>query len=246
MDNKVLLTHGDSFTWGYQPNNGDPLENPFPKLLAQKLNFDLVNCALYSLSNQTICRELLHFLPKYKDNVFLVVGWTNVNRNEWFSEETKEWNSLVTQDKRIVWEMKSFLHDLYETLKCIKLIQYYCESNNIPYLFFNTFPNDFKVKDETLIIKKQPYTKNSTFEYGSIISRTIFENYEEYKNYNLDSFVDLIDTKYFCDEIFWDYVLKDEQKYTFMPNDGHPNESGHSIWADYLFNKINRLEMLDG
>ena len=54
----------------------------------------------------------------------------------------------------------------------------------------------------------------------------------------LETIIDYSD-KLYCDNIFWEEIERQGLDYSFMPDDGHPNERGHEFWANYLKEVIN-------
>ena len=44
----------------------------------------------------------------------------------------------------------------------------------------------------------------------------------------------LLDKKFCSKKIFWNVIEKKMGRdYSFMPDDGHPNQQGHEYWAKY-------------
>jgi hypothetical protein len=248
---KILLTHGDSFSIGYCPieyesfiNDEHRVKN-WPEYLSENIDYKLKNLAVSSYSNDTIFRETFETIQKHKkDNLFVVIGWTSTVREEIYDRDTNEWVNSSKGNKNFhakgdIYDLrtKSYFADLIRSLKLILLLHYYCESNDIPHLFFNTFDSEFYFDDDKL--------KSIDFSPFGLLSVT---NIRE-----LSYFMNNIDTTYFCNENMFEHlrILEDgsmdysrKTKYTFMPHDGHPTELGQKTWAQYLYNYIKEKNIL--
>lgn len=79
--NKKMNCLGDSITWGYIPDVGTQMENPYPKLLKERLG--LAECRNYGISGSTLCQSAyspmsVRFLDMNDDaDIISVFGGTN-------------------------------------------------------------------------------------------------------------------------------------------------------------------------
>ncbi len=245
---KILLTHGDSFSIGYCPIEHESFINDehrvknWPEYLSENIDYKLKNLAVSSYSNDTIFRETFETIQKHKkDNLFVVIGWTITNRMEIYDVDAKEWvnsskgnKNFHGDDDILDLRTKSYFADLIRSLKLILLLHYYCESNDIPHLFFNTFDSEFYFANGKLkCMELEPLSKINIQE--------------------LSYFTNNIDTTYFCNENMFEHLrileggsmdYSRKTKYTFVPIDGHPTELGQKTWAQYLYNYIKEKNIL--
>ena len=239
---KILVAHGDSFTRG----SGFPvidgkhqridIEKPWPKLLAKDLGMECINFGKEGVSNGGIARDLLCYLSQTKENfedLFLVVGWTNYIREEFYNDKINGWDAtsdfsnLTLKDYVTFW--KTDENDYRKTMINKLAIQNYLKLHNIPYLFFDTFKDRLDAKDGWI--------------YENIIDgvHTICDIIESNSYFPLNEMENkLIDHELYCDTVFWDEIEEMGWDYSFMPDDGHPNEKGHEHWTNYL------KEVIDG
>tara|TARA_R100001594_G_scaffold44206_3_gene76519 strand:+ start:36 stop:800 length:765 start_codon:yes stop_codon:yes gene_type:complete len=241
---KILVSHGDSFTQGvgFPVIDGKTkrveLENNWSSLLAKKYEMRCINLGQEGKSNEGIARDLLYYFSKTEinfDNFFVVIGWTNYIREEFYEERNNSWCSQTNfrehdTMKDYVTYWKTPENDYRKTIISKLVIQNYLKLHKIPYLFFDTFNNDFREEDRKY---------NPTIGYrddNSLVSVITSSSY-----YPLGDFKDqLLDKKFYDNKIFWDEIEKMGWDYSYMPDDGHPNEIGHEHWANYL------KEVIDG
>ena len=90
-----LFTHGDSNTYG-----SELVENkPWPVLLSNKLECDVENFAKPGFSNDRIIRDTIGYVTNNlnkSDNLIVIIGFTEMSRTEFFSDELKSWISIET------------------------------------------------------------------------------------------------------------------------------------------------------
>lgn len=137
--NKKLVAHGCSFTYGCELE--DPNTSAFPILIGNKLNYDVDNLAIPGTSNEHILKDIVN----YKDNIdLLLVCWTCETRFELgnFKGDVEKfgWNLVkpvmnktlnkVLTTEYLNWDF--FIEKMYHQHV---MLQTYCESKNIPYVF---------------------------------------------------------------------------------------------------------------
>jgi len=220
LENKrVLVAHGDSFTQGvgYPKKKRIDIENPWPKLLAKNLGMECVNLATEGISNEFIARDILLYLTDRDNNtdIFVIIGWTAIEREEFYNDKKNEWFTITNWGesylKNYVTNLKTVENDFRKSMMSKIAIQNFLKINDIFYLFFDTF----------LLEKWMLNEKMGGHSFHSPFSIKELEN-------------KLIDHKLYCDNIFWEEIEKMGWDYSYMPEDGHPNERGHEFWANYL------------
>lgn len=150
----ILVAGGDSFIWGSEladsPNGGPTgfSNSTFPALLAQQSAMDYVCAAYPGNANNAISRMSINALAKIEQDKFLLVQWTYPQRREFrFNDKWISINSWHTSqpefsESYFKWTGNNEYYEIYSVLKEILMLQYYCISNNISYLF-TTADNHF-------------------------------------------------------------------------------------------------------
>tara|TARA_R100000008_G_C3538551_1_gene143482 strand:+ start:87 stop:854 length:768 start_codon:yes stop_codon:yes gene_type:complete len=246
---KILVSHGDSFTHGvgFKLVEGKSiridLERPWPILLSEKYNMECINFGKEGISNATIARDLLYYFSTTKNNfedLVVVVGWTNPSREDFYEKESNTWTTQSNFNdqqtlKDYVTYWKTFENDHIKTIIGRLAIQSYLKLHNIPYLFFDTFRYQVEEKYKNW---SPTINRNDT--------KSIIDTIGNNSYYPLGGFNDrLIDKEFYTEKVFCDEIFKldetvGEGTYSFLPDDGHPNEKGHEHWANYL------KEVIDG
>jgi lysophospholipase L1-like esterase len=75
----LLYTIGDSFTYGVEL--GEPEKQAWPRLVADRLGYELVNLANPGASNDYIIRTTVEFLKTHSPDV-AIIAWTTPHRLE--------------------------------------------------------------------------------------------------------------------------------------------------------------------
>ena len=241
---KILVSHGDSFTQGvgFKLVDGESiridLEKPWPVFLSEKYNMECINFGKEGISNETITRDLLYYFSTTKNNfedLVVVVGWTNPSREDFYEKESNTWTTQSNFNdqktlKDYVTYWKTFENDHRKTIMGKLAIQSYLKLHNIPYLFFDVFNH---VVEEGYKNWSPVINRNDT---KSIMGAIGSNSY-----YPLGKFNDkLIDKEFYTEKKFWVEISNMDWSYSFLPDDGHPNEKGHEYWANYL------KEVIDG
>jgi hypothetical protein len=92
---KRLIAFGDSFIFGSElsdqsATNIIPSKLTWPALLAQQFNLDYSCMARPSASNAEILRRLLHYSKFLTAEDTVVIGWTYMERTEFYNERINE------------------------------------------------------------------------------------------------------------------------------------------------------------
>jgi hypothetical protein len=153
----ILYVNGDSNSAGAELLDK---KLSWPALLAQRLNFQLLNLAQSGASNDRILRTTQEFLNTNTKNIFVIIGWTSWEREEWLYQNNyydvnasgyqhlpegiiQQYKQWVTQQNDLARKTKSKQHHerIYELHQ--KLTQ-----KQIPHLFFNALM-PFQHPDQT-------------------------------------------------------------------------------------------------
>jgi hypothetical protein len=217
---KQLITVGDSFTYGEELADRTVA---WPQLLANKLNYSLVNLGLPSASNDKILRKTIDCIVNEPLVDLVVIGWSNIGRSEhadefgyydvWpgyqgnlFKQDNTNWrNELVDYVSR--YHNSEAIH--LKFLQQIILLQRYLESMGIQYVMLNIVQNE--------------YYKKRTFP-GHL-------NY--HKQINKDTFLGFNESGM----LEWTYGCA-------KGPGGHFLEQGHEIVADRIYEHIGNLGWL--
>lgn len=208
----ILYVNGDSNSAGAEMLDK---KQAWPVLLAQKLDCSLINVARSGASNDRILRTTQEFLANKPRNVFVVIGWTSWEREEWIyhgnyynvnaSGHTQlpeaimpDYKQWVTQqnDQERKFKSQQFHKKIY--LLHQQLIQ-----AHIPHLFFNAL---------------MPF------------------QHEENQNWN-----DCYLGPYENDLSYYWYLKK--QGFEPTPHN-HYLETAQKFWADVLSNYIEKKQLL--
>ena len=151
-----LLTVGDSFTYGEELADRT---NAWPQVLANKINYELVNLGQPSASNDKILRKTLDYLT-FNTVELVVIGWSNIGRSEhadefgyydvWpgyqgnlFRQDGSNWRSdLVDYVSR--YHSAEAIHRKY--IQQVILLQSYFKQRGIRYVMLNIVQNEYYKK----------------------------------------------------------------------------------------------------
>ena len=151
-----LLTVGDSFTYGEELSDRT---QSWPQKLANRINYELLNLALPSASNDKILRRTLDYLATESADL-VVIGWSNIGRSEhadefgyydvWpgyqgaiFARDGFDWrNQLVDYVSR--YHNSEAIHRKF--LQQVILLQSYLKLRNINYVMCNIVQNEYYKK----------------------------------------------------------------------------------------------------
>jgi hypothetical protein len=151
-----LLTIGDSFTYGEELSDRN---QAWPQLVANKIDYEMINLGQPGASNDKILRTTLdHLTVTYADLV--IVGWSNIGRSEhadefgyydvWpgyqgnlFKQDGSTWrNDLVDYVSR--YHNSDAIHKKF--IQQVILLQSYFKIKNIRYVMLNIVQNEYYKK----------------------------------------------------------------------------------------------------
>jgi len=151
----ILFSNGCSFLTN-RPKDG--VDTYTTKILAEKYNEPLVSFAMGGRGNDRISFTTKVWLESHKlDKHFAVIGWSSANRNDYVTGDNHKkgripqtdltWRTWKTLDnisfvrKNTGWDIENnatmrFLDTVFD-------LQNYFEMRRIPYVMYNSLPNDF-------------------------------------------------------------------------------------------------------
>lgn len=266
---RKLIVIGDSWTYGSEirdpnlpesvkdwdkENDGYRLPKIWPTKLTNLMGYDeCINLSYPAASNDRSVRVLVqwltqeYFLPKKPtDEIFVIIGLTSPERKDFFYEDlsTDErfWITLWPMWKHKYWHEP--INELSETyVKYFWNPEEYTNRYVNQLLYLQSLLNSYGVKH---MMFQAFYQRMDTG-----ISRWTDQPYvRDYTSMNDKMVWDLIDPVRFVNKdsgihSFHNYITnKDEtedKKIALL--DMHPSETGHTWWAEYLFEyiKLNNL-----
>jgi len=207
----ILYVNGDSHSYG---NNVKNRSKTFASLLAQALDFELVNSAKSGASNDRIIRTTRDYLLDNRPDL-VIIGWSTWEREEWeYQGQFYDVNSyhgaipesLITKYKN--WVIEQTSETLIKKSQQIheKIYKLHCEliEKQIPHVFFNCMYNFFEIKNQ------QEWNNSYVGPYENNLSY-----YWYLKNQNF------VTDKWY-----------------------HFDEDGHWAWADFLIGYIKENKLL--
>jgi len=236
---KKLWTFGCSFTADFYPVGyehipstydeykkfkGGTLPDVWPTILAEKLNYDVRNCAVGGSSNYNILKQFINVIDNINDGDILIFGWTQlvrfcaVNELEYRMIEMlprQSYDVNVGYSKTTIDEiLVNRSHPLWaeEIQNWIKFINDYCRLKNVEVFHWNSdtliFDMDSKfIEDKKYILPpKENHLKTTSMIH--------------YFSYSLGS------------------PLTIKQETENKVNDLHLGEIGHIKQAEYFYNHI--------
>ena len=208
----LLFTVGDSFTYGLELP--DPNRQAWPRLLADKLGYCLINDGRPGVGNEYVVRKTIQAVAEHKP-ALVVVAWTSCGRQEHADE----------QGVYDIWPgCSSRVFDADPNLQYRKeLIKYITMHNNNAHEY-NRWMRQ--------IILLQSFLQSQQIDY---IMCSAFDNQDRFGKYwkHNQGYYDLIDDSRF---VGWPREGFVEWAYgTPHGPGGHPLEQGHQRIAEKLY-----------
>ena len=151
----ILFSNGCSFL---TPRPKDGVDTFVSKIIAENYNEELFNIAMGGRGNTRISFSTKVWCEQNKDkDVFAVIGWSSAVRNDYITDDGWKkgripgteltWRTWKTLDnvsfirKNKGWDIENnlamnFLENVFD-------LQNYFERKRIPYVMYNSLPNDF-------------------------------------------------------------------------------------------------------
>ncbi len=155
----ILFSNGCSFLTNRPADGVDTFTT---KILAERYDMPLVNFAMGGRGNDRISFTTKVWLERHKrDSYFAVIGWSSSNRNDYITNDGHKkgrmpqtdltWRTWKTLDNvsfirnKKGWDIEhnltmNFLDNVFD-------LQNYFERRSIPYVMYNSLPNDFTQKN---------------------------------------------------------------------------------------------------
>jgi len=251
-----LIACGDSWVWGYElvdPEvqtvpisevENDPynihfepanlayrLKHRYVNLLADKMNAEVIDLSKTAGSNQRIVHDLLIWLSqnerfnnKNNKDLFVTIGWTSPVRDYFYSDKDKKWIDFgpwidnIHLNKDIKNAFKEYTTHLYSMkkqyilyIKNVILLEHTLKNLGINYIMHQAFYDNEHWEKET---------DSSNFGALTVEERKIFDQVDDIR------FVKKHSSLY---KLF----NPDYKQYMYK---WHPNEKGHKLIAEYLYN----------
>lgn len=230
----ILVAGGDSFIWGSElkdsPHagpNGYSL-NTYTALLAKEFNMEYVCAAYPGNANNAISRMSINALSEIKEDKLLLVQWTFPQRSEFrFENQWISINSWHTEQAEFSQQYFKYAgnneyYEVYSTLKEILFLQYFCQTNSIPYLFL-TADNHFYYHEN--------YERSQDISIESLYKQIIWDHWFFFPKGNKE-----YETQ--TPRGFYQWAV--ENKYT-LGTQQHPLEEAHYDAAKLIQEKFNEL-----
>lgn len=223
----------------------------WPKILSEKYNVQVLNEALGAASNKRMVRTTVDFLQNYKgdyEKLFVVLGWTTVDRNELYLEEGEKKGWILFNSTQPVsthgaswlhgfskdfvkavdnWQ-KDYLLDIYTGYERyhqffleMYLMKNLLENLKIKYVFFNSLRwRNFGF----------PWTRTPDFNP----EKEFQDKIKLLKCKNLFNLRDSDDSE----NVMEMFCLKNNMP---MAKDHHTMVVGHRAWAEHLYTEIKKI-----
>jgi hypothetical protein len=247
-------------------NDNYRLPRIFTTKLANKLNAESINLARPADDNQSICNRTISYITENyignglsTNNLFVVIGWSSPERAcFWYKDETRngkhiiwpslQWHDTPSQKKfwelyvTYFWNKEEYIPRFVDT---VLRFQNFCSEHNIKHVMFNAFYQG----GGSGCTRSQSTDINIEKELSSLLmdryEYTIGDQRFSKTSSHLPIWKTINDKTYYC---------KDHEKNSFKtfiydrlerPFAGdHPSEEGHTLWADELYNYINKYNLL--
>ena len=150
-----LLSNGCRFL---TPRNKDGVDTFTTKILAEDYNLDLVNLAMGGRGNTRVSFSTKVWCEQNRnEDIFAVIGWSSAVRNDYITDDGWKkgripgteltWRTWKTLDnvsfirRNKGWDIENnltmnFLDNVFD-------LQNYFERKQIPYVMYNSLPNEF-------------------------------------------------------------------------------------------------------
>lgn len=250
-----------------EENDSYRIPRIFSSYLKEKMDADIINLSWPADDNGTILNRIITFITKEyinknipTDDLFVIVGWSSPERNFfWYKDDKMShrfrlWPQVPlfeNEAQKDFWELYvSYLWNPEEYIPryVMNVIQFqnFCKVNNIKWLCFNSFyqtPNKCPLEWKNLDVKNNLISlKLDSASYHD-------SNYENRKYHSFEylSLWNLVDNIRFYKKDSDNNTFK-----SFIENANidpiyygwHPSPESHEIWANELFEYINKNNLL--
>ena len=165
MSRKILVTFGDSCTYGHgledclAADGFNPGKKPsqfaWPTLLASKMDYDLANLGIPGASNKEILHKVMN--TKLPNNAVVIMGWSLFNRTCIIKKHSVE-QIGIWQDSKA---SKSYFKHMYDDYDMH--IDFYLRANFIKNYLDRLGIENYHWRLETTLEQEQPTWNNVQF-----------------------------------------------------------------------------------
>jgi hypothetical protein len=245
---KVIISGGCSFAYGYGLNDRN---KKYASLLAEKTGAELVDVSVSGSSNENIATSVVYglnqSLKKHKpENIIVIIGWTEIARMEYWDKSIarlqscflhgfipKNTNSSRHQLLRntqifVEKHMWDPCFSYYKLLHAFNYVNSLCKLHGVSVIHLQNL-NIIKAK-----MTAGPVGLTSMrCEYYTDGVLSV----EDEETFN--AMCDSVSFSRFLFNLYHESVKKYlPEQLLVKPNvDNHPNELGHQLWAEEIFNK---------
>jgi hypothetical protein len=214
MIDKTLLIFGDSWPYGHELKKH---EKPFGKLLAEKWNIgQYINLSIPATSNDRMIIELNDYLNNNQLTTDTVAVFFITDRNR----------TLVIDYLKNIKDIRVPAQDRETTDMVIK--SYYSYIHTIPQETFNLHKNILSLQK---ICDFNGIKDYYIFGWGEL--NIDFNGIDKTKIYP-----QTCSDMFGCTETSREFTIADKQNKYIYPNEWHPNQLGHELIADKLYDWI--------
>ena len=222
----------------------------WPELLAEKLNMDCVNLGKSGSGNEYIYTSLLNYITENdRSRIGLVIpAWTQVQRKDYtlgssanLSKNYNWRNHRIDPDGDIFWWMR-------KTLNYYLSFQIMCERYSLPYMQVQMLsPYIDWLRGLKAADNDTNYPKSFRHTYPGDKNEDNKKIIELINNYEVNNYEDNLNTKKFLgwplSDEFGGYSLQKklihfEEKTMISEQDSHPNEKGHKVISEFIYERL--------
>ena len=239
---KILLTSGSSFSTPFSGLGDDPtVDSNFPRwpeILADKLDYQLINCSKANASNLYIYDHLMENILEHGDSIGLVVAsWSYGFKTSVFRQFDLNFINVTDQDTNDLAIVDAatairdqlptddlLLESIKQSLRLMTYLQDICDSKGIQcihYPLLNIFKTNFTTERHIAILEK--VQKLNTFQ-------------------QIQQYINTIGWP--CDRYLGGFTYATAYPDDFISqNDHHPSENGQKIIAQEIYDKYLQLQL---
>lgn len=229
---KVLVSSGCSFAYGHLlPDRTKKYSN----LLADRIGAKLIDVSVSGSSNENIAAATAYGINQAlkqvdPSNITVVVGWTHINRLEFWSTKiariqsvfltpygysgadlhTKEIGSFVGEK---LWEP---CYTYYKLLHAFNYVHSLCGIDNIKVIHLQNLKIDKVEMPSGVILNASMRTENYTRDVLSPENIAVFES--------------------MCTSLSFSDLVGKDRKLRVSDDNFHPSEIAHRMWANRIYN----------
>jgi hypothetical protein len=216
--------------------------NEWPELLANELNYKLINDSINGSSNDWIFRRLIEWVScqENTDDLFVIVGLTSPHRREeHFNNYHPGGDGFTNEIDRFIYE-KLYDNELahLQTISYILAIQEFLKSKKINYLLYDSWYDILQCEEE-LILNRKSTDKKKKFNFDRFLFHQVYSIEETqqkgpyYTNeLNIGKMIEKIDLNY--------YLIPDTDSLRIQLE----TETGHPYYDDCVRMKNRLLERI--